>query len=169
MELINYVLNSPAAQLVIFLIKVVGLLFFLVASGVIIFCLKVSPFIRLSFWQNLMEIRNQKAYGAGKVEKQWLQTKKRLESQNAADWKLAVIEAESLLEEVLARLGFGGESFGERLKKVTKEQLPSLEDLVRAHETRNNIIHDPDYRLEQDAANRVVDVYGRCLQEMNAL
>lgn len=169
MELLDFVLSSPLIQFVILLIKILSPIVFLFFLGVILFCLKKSPFIRLAFWQNFVELRSQKAYGMGKVEKKWLAVSKRLESSNSADWKLAVIESESLTEEVLARMGFGGSSFGERLKKMNKDQLPSLEDLGQAHQIRNNIIHDPDYHLDLDQAVKTVNVYERSLRELSAL
>jgi len=169
MELVDFILASPLIQFVILVMKIVSPLVFLFFLGVILFCLKNSTFVRLAFWQNFIELQSQKAYGMGKVEKKWLAITKRLESQNSADWKLAIIEAESLTEEVLARMGFGGASFGERLQKVNREQLPSLDDLTEAHQVRNNIIHDPDYRLDLDPAVRTVNVYERSLRELSVL
>ncbi len=169
MELINLSLNSPTTQFLIFWVKVFSPIVFLFFLGVIIFSLKKSSFIRMGFWQDFVELMNQKAYGVGKVEKKWLVITKRLETPNAADWKLAVIEAESLIEEILARMGFSGESFGDRLKKMDKSQLPSLNDLTQAHQIRQNIIHDPDYRLEIDQVVKTIAIYERALKELDAL
>ena len=46
----------------------------------------------------------------------WIQTLAYLFSQHASDWKLSVIEADSMLEGLLGDLGFKGETLGERLK-----------------------------------------------------
>lgn len=169
MELINFIFESSAVQFLIFLAKVFGPIIFLFFLGVIIFSLKKSSFIQMGFWQDLVELKNQKAYGAGKVEKKWLVIAKRLDSPNTADWKLGIIEAESLIEEILTRMGFGGETFGDRLKKLDKSQLPSLDDLIQAHQVRQNIIHDPDYRLDFEQTARVVGIYEKALRELDAL
>ncbi|MBI4358976.1 MAG: hypothetical protein HY577_00065 [Candidatus Nealsonbacteria bacterium] len=169
MELINFIFESSTVQFLIFLAKVVGPIVFLFFLGVNILSLKKSTFIQMGFWQDMIELKNQKAYGAGKVEKKWLGITKRLEAPNAADWKLAVIEAETLTEEILTRMGFGGETFGDRLKKISPSQLPSLNDLIQAHQVRQNIVHDPDYRLDFEEASRTLGVYERSLRELDAL
>lgn len=169
MEIIDLYLSSPWFRFSVLSVKIFGVLFFFSTLGLIIFCLKNSSYLKVAWWQDLVELRTQKALGAGATENKWQQILKRLESHNPPDWKLAIIEAENLLEEVLTRLGFGGESFGERLEKITIDQLPSLFVLKEVHQTRNNIIHDPDYRLEQDKAKESTLVYGRCLQELGAL
>ena len=170
MELINFILESSTVQLLIFLTKVFAPVIFLFFLGVSLFSLKKSPtFVQMGFWQDLVELKNQKAYGAGKVEKKWLVISQRLETPNAADWKLGIIEAESLIEEILTRMGFGGETFGDRLKKLDKSQLPSLDDLIQAHQVRHNIIHDPDYRLDFEQTVRTIRIYEKALQELDAL
>lgn len=169
MNLINFVLDNPTAQLVILLIKILGTLFFVVGAVVAFFVLRASNFMKMAFTQDLYELRHQRAYGVAEIARKWASLQKRLQSDNAADWKLAIIEAENVLDEVLARLGFAGETLGERLKRINRDQLPSREDLVKAHEIRNNIIHDPDYLLNLEETNQAIGVYGRCLQELNAL
>lgn len=169
MELINLILNLSTVQFLIFLTKILGPIVFLFFLGIIILSLKKSTFIQMGFWQDLVELKNQKAYGAGKVEKKWLVIAKRLETPNAADWKLGIIEAENLIEEILTRMGFAGETFGDRLKKLDKSQLPSLDDLIQAHQVRQNIIHDPDYHLDFEQTARAISIYERALRELDAL
>lgn len=80
-----------------------------------------------------------------------------------------MIEAESLTDEALIRMGFGGESFGERLKKITPEQLSCLDELLEAHQIRNNIVHDPDYRIDIETASKTIRSYETALRELEAL
>ncbi len=163
-------LYSPAAQLVISLIKSFGIFFFLLFLGIAVYSLFKSPtYIPWSFWYDWVEFFSQKAYASGKAEKRWRATSKRLASPNAADWKLAIIEAETLIDDVLTRLGFGGQSFGERLKKVNKDTIPSLDNLTAAHQTRNNIVHDPDYRLDLAEATKTFAAYEKALKELDVL
>ncbi len=169
MELLAPILNSPILQFVIALSQALGPFLFLFFLGIIIFCLAKSDFIKMSVWIDLLEFIRVRGHDTGKLEKRWQYTIRRLESPNMADWKLAVIEAEALTEEVLARMGFGGESFGERLKKMRPEQLPSLDNLTKAHQIRNNIVHDPDYRIDIGEASKTIAVYEKSLQELDAL
>lgn len=169
MEFFAPILNSPILQFIIAMSQTLGPFLFFVLLGIIIFCLVKSDFVRMSVWIDFLEFIKVRGYDTGKLEKRWQNTLKRLESPNMADWKLAVIEAEALTEEVLARMGFGGESFGDKLKKMRLEQLPSLENLTKAHQVRNNIVHDPDYRIDINEISRTIAIYEKSLQELDAL
>jgi len=169
MELLAPILNSPILQFIIALSQTLGPFLFLFFLGVIILCLAKNDFIKMSIWIDALEFIKVKGYDTGKLEKRWQHTIRRLESPNMADWKLAVIEAEALTEEVLARMGFGGESFGERLKKMRPDQLPNLDNLTNAHQIRNNIVHDPDYRIDIGEASKTIAVYEKSLQELDVL
>jgi hypothetical protein len=168
-ELFNLIFNSGVAQFLIFWAKIVSPIVFLFLLGVIIYCLVKSIYFNETVWRNVTEFLSRKSYGSGKAEKRWQTIAKRLENPNMAEWKLAVIEAENLADEVLGRMGYAGASFGERLKKVDASQLQSLDDLTAAHQTRNNIVHDPDYRLEIEEATRTLNSYERALRELDAI
>lgn len=169
MDFFSPILNSLILQFVIAMSQTLGPLIFLTLLGIIIFCLSKSDFVKMSFLFDFVEFIRVKGYYTGKLEKKWQRIAKKLESPNMADWKLAVIEAEALTEDVLARMGFGGESFGEKLKKMKPEQLPSLENLTEAHQVRNNIVHDPDYKIDIGEINKIITVYEKSLQELDAL
>src|SRR3989344_8469930 len=46
----------------------------------------------------------------------WIKTLNYLFSQHQSDWKLAVIEADSMLESLMNQLGYKGDNLGEKLK-----------------------------------------------------
>ncbi|MDP3093428.1 MAG: hypothetical protein Q8N16_01565 [bacterium] len=171
MDLASLLLNHPTVQYIIGLAQNLGPFVFLLFLFWAIFSLFQKPmsFIKMGFWIDWTEFFRQRGYESGRIEKKWTIVSRRLENPNMADWKLAVIEAESLLEGVLIRMGFGGESFGDRLKKIREDQVPSLDDLVSAHQTRNNIVHDPDYRLDMEEATKTLSIYEKALRELDAL
>ena len=85
--------------------------------------------------------------------------KKRLEKGWESEDKLAVIEADKLLDDFLKRMGYKGESLGERLKQLDKEIMPNLDRLWDAHNIRGDIVHDPGCRLDHKKAKEVIDIY----------
>src|SRR5690606_19891246 len=54
-------------------------------------------------------------------------------SENPNDWKLAIIEADIILDEALKRQGYAGVSLGERLRSIAPSALVSLDDAWQAH------------------------------------
>jgi hypothetical protein len=164
-NLISY-LNTPGFQEKLFIAKIAAwiLLFFLLIA--ILYFLRASSYLRYRFWQDLIEFLTFRSYAIKKIEKDWQNLVKRLDLASEAEWKLTVIEGESILDESFQRIGFTGESFGERLKNIKTEQLKNLEDVWEAHKIRNNIVHDPDYRLTLDQAKKALEIYEKALREL---
>ena len=57
----------------------------------------------------------------------------------------------------------------ERLKTVSPENLPSLNELWEAHKIRNQITHNPEFTLTKKEAIRVLKIYKQVLQELKVL
>jgi len=85
-----------------------------------------------------------------------------------SEYKLAVIEADNMVNETLKRMGYGGESLGERLEKLTAATLSNIEEIKEAHQVRNNIIHDPNYRLSLDDARKVLSIFEKAFKDLEA-
>jgi hypothetical protein len=82
------------------------------------------------------------------------------------DWKLAIIEADIILDDILKQKGYAGNSLGERLKSISPNQLESLQDAWEAHKVRNRIAHEgSDFILTQRMAQETVTRYQRVFNE----
>lgn len=96
----------------------------------------------------------------------WLKTLSYLFSQHESDWKLAVIEADSMLEELIGQLGFKGETLGEKLKGANQGNFRNLTTAWEVHTIRNRIAHEGvAYELSQHEAKRVTALYERIFRE----
>jgi hypothetical protein len=85
------------------------------------------------------------------------------------DLKIAIIEADTLLDEALRESGIIGTNLGDRLKKVKTMRLPNIEDVWQAHKIRNRIAHEPDFALKRDLAERVLTVYEEAFAHLGYL
>ena len=72
----------------------------------------------------------------------WHDVAKLMASEQVSDWKIAILEADSILDELLEDLGYVGENLGERLKAVPQGSVKNLEAAWSAHKVRNRIAHD---------------------------
>lgn len=105
------------------------------------------------------EKRLHEATGGSKNE-HWGRVLGYLFSQHSSDWKLAVIEADSMLETLLDQLGFKGETLGEKLKSANQKSFPKLTNAWEVHNLRNRIAHEGlNFDLSQHEAKRVVALY----------
>ena len=100
---------------------------------------------------------------------QWEHIKRRSDSLHEAEWKLAVIEADNLADEVLKAVGYNGESMGERLMMIKPEQLDSLQDLWDAHKLRNLLVHYTGYQVRHEQVFAALHSFEKVLKELGAL
>ena len=101
----------------------------------------------------------------GKMAQYWNEVSKHLGGASPADWKLAVIEADSILDSLLVDLGYDGEGLGERLKNVKRENMASLNDAWEAHKVRNRIAHEVDFPLSHVDAKKTISQFERVFRE----
>ena len=96
----------------------------------------------------------------------WMKTLNYLFSHNSSDWKLAIIEADEMLNTLMGDLGFGGENLGERLKSATQENFRNLSLAWEAHTLRNRIAHEGlSFEFSQYEAKRVIAIYEKIFRE----
>lgn len=105
----------------------------------------------------------------GKLQRNWDKIKARLMSDNASQYKVAVLEADRVADQMLEGIGYKGENMAERLKNITAVHVGNVDDLLRAHDVRNQIIHDPNFVLDKKTATELVGVYENFLRSMEFL
>ena len=94
-----------------------------------------------------------------KMQKKWNHIMGHLRGNSSAHHKLAVLEADSLVDKLLKGMGYAGDNMAERLANVKPEQLEMLDDLKRAHAIRNRIVHDQQLELPIDTIRDILTIY----------
>lgn len=94
-----------------------------------------------------------------KLKAKWEPIKKRMENDNEAQFKLAIIEADDLIGDLIIRMGYGGNNLGEALEAVPVGQIENIDDIKQAHTLRNRIIHDDSFSLTKDQAEKAMAAY----------
>jgi len=82
--------------------------------------------------------------------------------------KLAVIEADKLVDNVLRAMVIPGETMGERLKAAA-HNYPKIREVWPAHKLRNQLVHDSDFNLTQNRAKRALQDFEKALKTLNVL
>ncbi len=82
---------------------------------------------------------------------------------------LAIIEADSFVDDILKRMGIAGEHMADRLEKIDTGDLQTLDKLWTAHRARNNLVHEPGYVLSESRAREFLKDYGDFLKELGVL
>jgi hypothetical protein len=100
------------------------------------------------------------------VVKRWEKIVARLRQPNPSQYKVAVLEADHMADELLAGIGYAGKNMGERLKSIQPGQVESFEPLQKAHATRNRIVNEPDFTVTREEAEELLEAYRKFFVEL---
>lgn len=96
----------------------------------------------------------------------WERVITHIESTNENNWRLAIIEADIMLSELLDTMQLVGDSIGDKLKGVEKSDFTTIDLAWEAHKVRNEITHSGgDFRITQHEALRVIELYREVFKE----
>lgn len=103
--------------------------------------------------------------GSAKRER-WEVVINHLNSGNPAEWKLAIMEADNILDEMVEKMGYAGENLGERLRAVEQSDFNTIQSAWEAHKVRNKIAHEgSEFQLSEREARRIVGLYEKVFKE----
>jgi hypothetical protein len=134
-------------------------------------------------YRKLVAIREKESeiYGSASVEssdekieimknQKWERVIEHINSTNSSDWKLAIIEADIMLDDLLRAAGYHGDSVGEMLKAVEKSDFTTIEAAWEAHKTRNQIAHQGGgFDITERDAKRVIALYESVFKEFQVI
>jgi len=104
------------------------------------------------------------------MKQRWSRVTEHISSMTDNDWKLAILEADIMLDEMLDRQGYHGESIGDKLKKVETADFDSINEAWEAHKIRNQIAHEGSaFMLSQRQARETVAMYEKVFKEFRMI
>jgi len=96
------------------------------------------------------------AKGSPETTNRWRKIVVLADSDNENDWKQAIIDADSILDEMLAVMNYHGDDLGSKLRGATKADF----------KVRNDIAHGgSNFMLSKHEAKRVVNLYKQVFEE----
>ncbi|MEI8337741.1 MAG: hypothetical protein WCF92_01175 [bacterium] len=98
--------------------------------------------------------------------RKWLFIEEKMSSQNEQDWKIAIVDADIILEEMLGRMGYVGEGIAEKLKQVEKADFQTIQNAWEGHKLRNRIAHEgSNFHLSRTEAERGIENFKKVFEE----
>jgi len=146
--------------------------FSLIISGLllwgIIFFMTKSNFINLKIEQ-YMDILRIGNLSRRRSVRAWQQIKKKLDLGDEANLKLAIIEADKILDELLKISGYMGENMDERLEQLDSAKLSNISDVWSAHKICSRISQEPDFHINKQEAELIINIYKKSFQELGLI
>jgi len=101
-----------------------------------------------------------------KENERWEVVRMHVASNVPSDWRMAIIEADNILDDMVKRMGYEGKDLGERLRAVEPSDFLSIHSAWEAHKVRNKIAHEGlGFEISQREAKRVIDLYEQVFRE----
>lgn len=101
------------------------------------------------------------------IAKRW-QVIRQTSSQGMMGTKVALMEADMLLDSALKSLAMPGLTLGERLK-VACYKYPALRNVWWAHKLRNQLVHEASFQIGERQAKQALDEFEKALKLLNLL
>ena len=122
---------------------------------------------QIRLYAEKQKAKEEKIKNAGSPKNpRWLAVTEYMNSENPNDWKLAILEADTLLESLVDDLGFKGDTFGEKLKSIDKDKFKNLSSAWEAHNVRNRIAHEGiEFEISKLEAKRIVLIYEQIFRD----
>lgn len=102
--------------------------------------------------------------------KRWAHVQSLIASHNPTDWKMAILEADVMLEDMTRALGLPGDTLADRLKSVEPSDFLTLQKAWEAHKIRNQIAHQgSNFALEHRQAILTIRLYEEVFHEFRLI
>jgi len=83
--------------------------------------------------------------------------------------RLAIIDADALVDAFLKQVGYEGEHIADRLSQIIPGEMESLEGVWQAHRLRNNLVHASGVVATQAETRKALKNYENFLKELGVL
>lgn len=121
---------------------------------------------RKKFWE--AEMSSLEAFDHTEHNIRWKKVLDQLGMPNESDWRVAIIEADNILGDMLLKMRYVGDTIGEKLKSIEPSDFLTLPHAWEAHKMRNRIAHEgAEFRLSHRESQRIIELYKKVFEEFH--
>jgi hypothetical protein len=101
-----------------------------------------------------------------RTQLRWNRVLEQAHGEDERGWRLAILEADIMLNELLDVLGYRGETMADKMKMVDRTRFHTIDLAWEAHSVRNQIAHQGSHKhLDSREARRVIMLYEKVFKE----
>ncbi len=172
-EVFKYIANPELISPTFFTVwQVLRITFFVITAffvGLLVYLFSVNGYLDMRYVEDLLEFRKTKPYLKVSLGKDWKDVVENAKSDKEAERKMAVIEADDMIDSVLSKIGYSGETLPDKLAGLNKEIIPNIEGVKDAHRKRRDIAYDPNKSISREEAEQIVSVYEEVFKDLRIL
>jgi len=173
-SIIDYALTIEWPR-VAFRFKVFSFILSTLVFAAILWTLKRHREVLIKAARELQEAAEKAAGGAPDreekrfISEEWDRVKKLWISRSTEEKRLALIEADALLDNTLREHGVEGESLAERMTHPASPHLANAAEVAFAHTFRNELVHETGAVFDPVDAKRAFEAYEGALRELKVI
>lgn len=145
----------------------------IIISGVLlwftIYCIAGSQYIKSKVIERYMDMHGIGDVGKYRQLKAWKNVIKRMQTNNPSNWKVAVLEADQLMDDILKASGYRGVGIDERFKQAEPTVFSNADELRDAHSLRNRIVREAEFELSKEEALKALRIFQKAFKENGLL
>lgn len=105
------------------------------------------------------------------MREKWAEIETLMKVGRPSAFKTAVLDADKLLDHVLKSLNYRGQTMGERMKMIPRDDFDRdfFNDMWQAHKLRNEMVHNMDYNVMDFEARTAIKKFEKTLQDLGAM
>ncbi len=118
--------------------------------------------------------------GTAILNERWESIVNRSKINSPESIRLAILDADNFVDDLLDRMGLGGgngfaskektsASMADKLENISIDDFNTLNRLWAAHRVRNKVVHEPGFTVSHEEAQRTLDDYASFLKEVGAI
>lgn len=140
----------------------------LLACGVVYSAIRLLQIRRAEHMQFRKAAHTVTAVDVPRTQLRWNRIMEHANSPDEHKWRLSILEADIMLNELLDVLGYKGETMAEKMKQVVRGDFNSIDAAWDAHKVRNRVAHEgSEHPLSEREKNRVIGLYQQVFREFN--
>ena len=110
------------------------------------------------------------AHDVPKTHLRWNRILEQARGDSDQGWRLAILEADIMLNELLDSLGYKGETMGDKMRQVDRANFNTIDLAWEVHRVRNKIAHEGTaHILNAREVRRIIEIYRTIFKEFKII
>ncbi|OGG59438.1 hypothetical protein A3C86_00585 [Candidatus Kaiserbacteria bacterium RIFCSPHIGHO2_02_FULL_49_16] len=140
------------------------------ATGIIYCTIRIRQVRHLERMKFQAAERSVAKEDAPRTHLRWAKVLEQANSDSEQHWRLAILEADIMLNELLDLKGYKGDTMADKLKQVERADFNSIDDAWEAHKIRNSVAHEgASFQITSREVRRVIALYEKAFREFKVI
>lgn len=136
------------------------------AAGIVYCTMRILQIRRAEWAQHRKAAHTVEHEDVPATRMRWNRIMEHAQSADEHKWRLAILECDIMLNELLDLQGYKGETIAEKMKQVSRTNFNTIDDAWEAHKVRNKVAHEgTEFQIDERSKNHVINLYQRVFKE----